>query len=148
LDNVNVKAAEMPIMERKITTAKHCRVASLLERPEGSLKLMKDRASNGNGAINSSPNSTDGTTPSYENIELTTGTQDPDVALNENATSETDLKTAEPKISRAKALLERVREKQRQKVINEANNPKPTMAQLKQSSALKRLHRIASSLLL
>jgi hypothetical protein len=52
------------------------------------------------------------------------------------------------KISRAAALLERIKEKARLKKIEEDLNPKPTLLQLKEMSSLSRLPAIASSLLL
>lgn len=52
------------------------------------------------------------------------------------------------KISRAAALLERVREKSKQRKICETLNPKPTLAQLKRSSQLNRIVSMATSLLL
>jgi hypothetical protein len=69
-------------------------------------------------------------------------------SLNEDPIIKTTDQPKPRKISRAAALLERVKEKTRLKKIEEDLNPKPTLLQLKEMSSLNRLPAIASSLLL
>lgn len=51
-------------------------------------------------------------------------------------------------VSKARAMLERIREKERLRAVEEQNNPKMTLAQIKRRSSISRLTKIASCLAL